>query len=224
MSNLRPFGYLYIATGIKFIDEAVRSAQSLRRVFPQADITLIADRGVDYSVFDEVKVFPDSANSRREGFRYKVFHMYAHSPYENTFFVDSDTYFLEDCRELFDLLSYFDICMMLDINDNYLIEVDGKKLEGYYPYNTGVIVFRRSAENRKLFEAWRDQYDVGVHDQPLFMKALLQANPKIYSLHTIYNARTPGLVAFLPEKVKLIHGRHQDYQDVARKLKTLYSN
>lgn len=218
MNTLRPYGYLYIVTGRRYIDEAILSAQSLRRTFPEADITLVADQEVNDSVFDEVKVRPYSAKNRREGFQYKALHMYSSSPYKKTFFVDSDTFFVEACQELFDLLEYFDICVALDINDNYRIEVDGNMLEGYFPYNTGVIIFRRSAANEKFFQMWRKQYDTDLHDQPLFMRALLQAEVKIYSMHTIYNARIPGMVSFLPEKVKLIHGRHEDYPAVARKL------
>lgn len=218
MNALRPRGYLYIATGKKYIDEAIISARSLRTVFPKADITLICDQRVDTNVFDEIQIHPYSAKNKKEGYLYKVRNMYEHSPYEKTFFIDSDTYFLDDCQELFDLLDYFDICIAQAPNDDYLLEINGEKILGYYSYNTGVIVFRRSKQNAELFAAWNDRYDIEIHDQPLFMKALLKTSPKVYVFPNIYNARTPGILSLMPAAVKIIHGRHNNYKAVAKNI------
>ena len=57
-----------------------------------------------------------------------------------------------------------------------------------------------------------------IHDQPPFLEALLYHRIKIYTLQSIYNARTPYPFSMIARPVKIIHGRHRDYLKVAQKL------
>jgi hypothetical protein len=215
-------GYLYVACGDpKFACEASRSAASLRRVTPDAHVTLIADRPLDQDVFDDVLVRPADGAGWREGLSYKVRHLYASSPYERTFFVDSDTYFYEDCTPLFDILRYFDLCVASAPFDLHEPVVEGRPLRGYTPYNSGVIVFRRGAVNQQLFTDWFDIFQAklssgvlertGESDQTAFMEALLHRPARAYVLPAVWNARIPF---YLPLRgfVKIVHGRHEDYE------------
>ena len=51
-------GYLYVAAGQKYIDEALLSAASLKRLDSASHITLVADRDVKSKDVDNVIVRP----------------------------------------------------------------------------------------------------------------------------------------------------------------------
>jgi hypothetical protein len=213
-------GYLYIAIGSKYIEEASISAKSLRRVDPNARITLVTDQAIQEDVFDNVIIHPDTVTNWREGLSYKVRHIYESSPYEKTFFVDSDTYFYESCTELFDLLDYFELCMALAHGDSHAASVNNKRLSACHPYNTGIILYKKNAKNDALFKTWQSLYDTKLKenqltgkesDQTAFMEALLQSDSRVYVLPDIWNARTPCYLS-LYGTVKVVHGRHSDYE------------
>lgn len=217
-------GYLYIATGDSFVEEAGRSVASLRRVHPEAHATLVTDAPTDVPGFDQISVVgveTEHDSVWKKGTLFKVRALQA-SPYDHTFFVDTDTYFCDRCDELFDLLRYYDLLICHAPGDVAPVYGSGKLLEGYHPYNTGVMVYRRSAAMHDLFERWHDAYlsriDLYPHDQPAFMEALLDADVKLYVLQPNYNFRTPYLVSFVARPVKIIHGRPRDYERLARTL------
>lgn len=221
-------GYLYIATGDKYINEAVNSVTSLKKSNPDAHATLITDKKVQISKFDRIIIRKNNHNSTgwKEGILYKVKGLLS-SPYEKTFFIDTDTYFVDDCSELFNVLDYFDLLISHAPADSNKIMIEGKYLEGYYPYNTGVIVFNKNSIVEKLFSDWiityKNKFNVYPHDQAPFMEALLNNKVKIYVLQSIYNFRTPSIVTFLPLKVKIIHGRMNDYESLSKKINSSIS-
>ena len=50
------------------------------------------------------------------------------------------------------------------------------------------------------------------------MEALLQVDIKTYVLQSMYNARTPYPFNLIAKPVKIIHGRHNNYSNIAKKL------
>jgi hypothetical protein len=215
-------GYLYIASGRRYVDEAVASAKSLRRVDEAASITLVTDKPMTSDVFDDVVIRPMEVDSWKTGLAYKVCHMYDGSSYDRVFFVDTDTFFCGDCSEVFALLDYYDLCIADAPNDTSEVSLGNGALEGYYPYNTGVIVFRKNDVNRELFQRWFDTYQKKAsrypHDQGPLMEALLESRSRVYVLRNVYNARPNFHVSFMAGKVKLIHGRPEDFERVRRLL------
>jgi hypothetical protein len=211
-------GYLYVAAGRRYVEEAVSSARSLRRVDEGASVTLVTDKPMASDVFDDVVIRPMEVDSWKAGLAYKVRHIYDGSAYDRVFFVDTDTYFCGDCSELFALLDYYDLCIADAPNDTSEISLGNGPLKGYYPYNTGVIVFRKSDVNRELFRKWFDVYQAKVsryqHDQGPLMEALLESRSRVYVLRNVYNARPGFHVSFMAGEVKLIHGRPDDLERV----------
>ena len=136
------------------------------------------------------------------------------SPYENTFYIDSDTYFCEKCDELFSLLDYFDLLIAPAPNDISMALIKDNKAHGLYPYNTGVIVFKKNQAILSFFHDWKDAFQNNIksygQDQPAFMEAFALNTVKIYTLQHIYNFRTPFFVTVPDAKVKIIHGRHSE--------------
>lgn len=215
---LLPAGYLYVATGEKHRRECLRSVESLKRHVPGAHVTLVSDEPFRHPLLDDVRVVPVETNPylfKIAGFR--------HTPYQKTFFVDTDTWFCDACEELFVLLDYYDWCIAHCPNDHFdVLDAYDNIMQGYYAYNTGVVLFQKNEHTDQLIDSWYKAYSTHLHqyphDQPALMEALLYTSVKLYVLQTIYNARTPYPTAFIEKPVKIIHGRHRNYEKIARRL------
>ncbi len=223
-------GYLYVAAGDpQFIQEAVISATSLREVDPAAHITLVTDKPFDGSLFEKIVVRPVEFTAWRSGLAYRTKHIYQDSPYEKTLFLDTDTYFYEPCHALFELLDYFDVCMAAAPADTNGPLIDGRPLTACFPYNAGVIAFKKNPRNESLFRTWYEIYEKKLRernlrpresDQAAFMEALLNSDSRVYVLPSIWNARLLTYV-FLNGSVKIVHnreGQKEDFEKLRKKL------
>ena len=229
-------GFLYVISGAdQYFREARDSVISLRRHSPEAHATLVSDalpRSLPDlgSRFDQVVTQPLEPVSGRyvsphvQGWTYRVRNVYRHSPYDRTCHLDSDTYFLGDLQPLFALLDYCDMAMTLAPSHTDLVRVDGQEIVGCALYNTGMIVFKKSALTERFFERWYywqmqslDDPAVKGSDQVTFMRTLLEVPCRVCALHPNWNARTNGHERFRGP-VNLIHGRHADFEGVAGEL------
>jgi hypothetical protein len=224
-------GFLYVVSGgDAFYREAGRSVASLRRHNPGAHATLVCDASPPAAapVFDRVITLPlapagsDGGGPKVASLAYKVRHMYARSPYERTCFLDSDTYVLADLQPLFQVLDYFDMAMALAPADISPARLDGPTLAACTPYNSGVIVFKKSELTGRLFERWAYWHERALADprfsgadQETLMTALLEVPCRVCALQSTWNARSQVHERF-SGPVRLIHGRHRDMDAVAR--------
>lgn len=223
-------GFLYAAIGEKYISEAIRSVSSLKMIQPDANATLFTTECVIGSDFDNVEILsPESFSSGernplgylKEGFTFKI-HSILNSPYEKTFFVDTDTHFISSCVECFDLLDFYDLLIVTDTSDQTPIYTDaGYQLYGYYPYNTGIMVYNKSKSVIALIEewlsVWKSKYHLYPQDQPALMEAMLHCPVNSYVLPVNYNFRLQFFVS-VKGTVKLLHGRHDDMMGVSQKI------
>lgn len=220
-------GYLYSALGQSYVSEAISSANSLKAINPEAHITLFSDRNVDAKCFDRVVVSEVSSSPDvnefgylKDGFTFKI-QALLNAPYERTFFIDTDTHFLDPCTECFDLLDFYDLLISTDTSDHTPILHEGRVVPGYFAYNTGVILFRKSLKVIKFYEdwlqTWQDRREKYPQDQPAFMEALLSNNLKVYTLPVNYNFRLQFFVS-VKGKVRILHGRHGNYRAAAQKV------
>lgn len=204
-------GALYVATGQEYVDEAVKSARTLKN-HNDIDVGLIADREPDDDLFNYVDVHPD----RGGGFADKI-ELMAESPFKRTVYLDTDIYVTGNLEGLFDLLDRFDI--------------GAKHKSGFYPtgpgydipysfpeFNTGVVVFRASDEMDAFFETWASEFDSyaeeGGNDQPAFRKALYESDLRLTALTDEFHCRFiyPGAIT---GKARLFHGRHDNIEQIA---------
>ncbi|NEN89875.1 MAG: hypothetical protein F6K48_13550 [Okeania sp. SIO3H1] len=179
--NNHEIGYLYVATGDKYIQEAIVSATSLKKLNKSVHITLVTDRNINNSLFDEVVIHPVEIKDFKEGLLYKVRHIYQAYPYEKTLFVDTDTYFCDDCQEIFETLDFFDLAVAPDPTDPHKAKSPktNKKLAACETYNTGVILFKKSLNNELFFQKWLEIYESKIinktvgkeNDQTSFIEA-----------------------------------------------------
>lgn len=144
-------GFLYIATGRKFIEEAKVSVASLKEKMPHASTCCFTD-DVEAALpyFDQVFKIP---NPYRNFFE-KIPPLRL-SPFKNTIFIDTDTYFTGDMSDVFDLLSRFEIAV---VGDPFFCGF--KEIPQCFTHlNTGLIAYRKSEALNAFFDAWFDDYE-----------------------------------------------------------------
>lgn len=214
-------GFVYIATGDQFVEEAKISAKSVKTLMPDVPITLFTDQEIDTELFDDVTLI----DKPRYDFGDQVFHL-DQTPYERTIFLDSDIYLDEGIYDVFDVLDEFDIAAGQDTRNYSSKRVDFKGVDRipdcFSEYNSGVVAFRMNSTTRDFFEIWKEAYeeviDRGqIHNQAAFRYALYHSDARIATLPQEYNClfRNPGQVY---GKVKVFHGRLIDIETPGAKM------
>ncbi|MFM2060934.1 MAG: hypothetical protein RLZZ507_604 [Cyanobacteriota bacterium] len=220
------FGVFYVAGGKKYVDEACNSARSLKKINPNIKISLACNQEPQYpDLFDQIIPINEQISCRNEGLLFKVKYLYDLSPYDNTLFADTDTFFVSDCESGFDILDYFDIALChAPVDTFYPVLESGKKIE-CKPLNTGVIFFKKNDVNDVLFKSWFDLYSQKLainsklkeSDQTSFVEALMCSKSRLYPLPSEWNARF-CFINTLCEPVKILHGYSRNLENIARQI------
>lgn len=207
-------GFVYVATGSGYLEEARRSALSLRKHHPEIPICLITDHAI---VAEEP--FTDIVTRQDVEHRPVDKLLAVAAPYARCVFLDTDTLVLGDLEPLFAVLDGFELAALPDVNRGWDYKLPGVPLT-FSEFNTGVIAFRNEPAVQEFFREWRRHYDELlrdqnlVNDQPSFRRAIFQSRLRIAPL--------PGEFHFLGNfpnaamwQVRLIHGRG-DLDRIAR--------
>lgn len=216
-------GVVYVATGKKFVDEALISIASVKTHMPDIPVTLFTDLE-EYITsrpdgVESVRLLPEVTRSCRD----KI-NPLSNSPYEKTLFLDTDTYLCEPVYDIFEMLNRFDIALAQapDRYQYHLSEVP----DCFTELNSGVIAFRKSSQVMDLFNQWENTFlrllelDSDSHrDQHSLRYSLFHSKVQFFVLPPEYNFRTicPGF-AGKHCSVKIIHGRHARIDRVASRL------
>lgn len=218
-SYLAEFGFVYVATGERFVRECIASARSLRAVMPDAVIVLhsdlsaadIAALAAGTHLFDEIV----SLENPRHDFFDKL-EAFLNPRFERSVFLDTDTFVCRAMPELFELLERFDLAA---------VRADWAHAKSDSPFcfddfNTGVIAFRDTDATKRVFARWREIYSgqIGTgrwtgHDQPAFREAVYgESDASIYVLPRRYNLRTVGPMVLRHGSLPVVlHGRGYDF-------------
>lgn len=209
-------GVIYAVTGDKYQREALKSAESLKKSNPDLHVTIFSDKHIDSEYVNECTVIPS------EGKRPKV-DLLSDTPYDQTIYLDSDTYVTGDLTPMYELLSGFDIGAVQpptrryeygrtseykkknfheadysseqEFRDETNIDVP----ESFPAYNTGVLVYENNDATMELFDLWSKIYkeyrELPTHtrDQPPFRQAVFDSDVKIATLPPEYNCWVRGL-------------------------------
>lgn len=216
-------GIIYIATGRKYIEEALISAQSAKFHMPDVPIALFSDLGTDEiaaaGVIDEIFELSEVDHSCRD----KIRPLLA-TPFEKTLFLDTDTFLCEPVYDVFDLLDRFDIALS-QAPDRYQYHLP-ELPNCFTEFNSGVIAFQKNEKTTGLLASWEETFfnmlneDEGSYrDQHSLRDALYRSNVQLFVLPPEYNFRTicPNF-AGKHCKIKIIHGRHAEFEKVADRL------
>jgi len=114
-------GVIYMAWGKNAIQQAQQSIQSLRRFLPQIPVMVVGD-AASCDVFDQdptIETYLCDADpfdgSQKDGFTFLAGRikplLYGISPFEQTLYVDADTYFQKAPTEGFCLLDKWDVAL-----------------------------------------------------------------------------------------------------------------
>lgn len=205
---------LYIASGSKYIDEAIISAKSVK-LNTDLSTTIVSDRSVDQTCFDMVIEADD--------FQYH----YGDSvlqipelPYQKTLLLDTDTVVSDDITEVFELMNQFDIAASTIADSEFSLS---SSVPDCFPeYNTGVVLFKKNKQTRNFINEWKSVYrtylDDGVRmNQPSFREVLYKSSLRVATLPTEYNCRG-NFGGYISKKVKILHGSFDDPEAILTKL------
>jgi len=214
-------GVVYVAPRQDLLDEARISIRSLKRSNPGIHAILYTDLVDEEAGFDEVRTPPMC----RTGYMDKVVAM-PDTPYEETLFLDSDTYVVSSLEPVFDLLERHDLAAARSTGP-VTVPTEGIP-PAFAEFNTGVIAFRDNDAIRAFFDAWKREYkrleDTRVPrltDQPAFRNALYRSGLHFYQLGAEYNCRIP-FSGFLNAPVAVLHGRDRSLLSLS--LRKLFRN
>lgn len=215
------FGFLYIAYGEKYRQEARQSVQSLLSHMPKARITVVTNASCTIPGCEKIIVKPMEASSYIDKIKWM-----GESPYSKTLFLDTDTYIAGSLDKVFGLLDYFDICMATELARPHLKKAP-EGFEEHKEFNTGVILFNKNERVRRLFAEWKKIYgerrSIDSHDQPSMAMALALTDVKFGVLPNEYNIRAV-LPEILSREVKIIHARVRNYGKILKELNRYSGN
>jgi hypothetical protein len=214
-------GVIYVATGEKYVAEAIFSAASVKAIHPDLPITLFTDAETKPGLFD--KILP--ADPLQTPYLTKLVCM-SKVLYDKTLYLDTDTYVCGDLEGMFSILERFDWGTTIapartDRGDLKLLGDILTPIPACFPQpNTGVIVFRHSQHMEKFFNLWEERFryyldqankrgEKRVNDQTPCREALYQSNLRISALSPEYNCRLqyPGQ---LHGSVHIVHSHCLD--------------
>jgi len=223
-----PAGFVYIASGDRYLREAAESAAQLRRTNPGARVCLIADRRGEAAFWDDFVPLPDPAFSFRDKLALRL------CPYARFVYLDTDTHPLGDLSEIFALLEHFDFAghQLFEGHDSPIPGVP----DAFPEFQGGVLAFRRSAALTAFFARWLELYDAfrapgrpdrkayaNLTDQKSLRLALYESSLRLAVLGPEYDF-TPSHVNFACAGVRLLHSRGDDPARFERRINARLGN
>ena len=185
-------GVLYIAFGDLFLKEMLLSAESVKKHCPNLHITAFSDKPVESRFIDRTQLIEVTH------LRPKIDYI-AHSPYDQTLFLDTDALIDHNIEDMFEILGKYDIGFAHDLARKRKKFTDTIPEYGSIPYsfsevNTGVMVFQKNDRTRELFEYWKHYFYKYYHivpwDQPSFRISLWKSSAHAHVFPVEYNIRS----------------------------------
>ncbi|MGO9489052.1 MAG: hypothetical protein ACLQBB_08525 [Solirubrobacteraceae bacterium] len=226
-----PAGVLYSAAGAAHIAEAVRSARSSLR-HNRLPHLLFASEAAESVPGLSVERFEPSENPYAD----KIANM-RRSPFQRTIYLDTDTFVVDEITDVLELLDRYELAAAHAAG--YRGMRDPEVPRAFYELNTGVIAWRTGERTAAFMRSWQETYLAwareppfaaaggvmtdrprsrgGAADQPAFRHCAWQHDMRLYVLAPEYNLRL-GEPATVVERVRVIHGRHPDYEGLAARI------
>lgn len=207
---------VYVATRSRYLDEAWRSARSVKRHM-DVDIHLFTSlklrRDARRGPFDRVIGFDDHV----QGFADSILDD-THLVADKILFLDSDTFVASSLSDVFDELDHTDlVCCWDPTRTGTAPHTHEHDVPETWPQvNTGVLGLRDCPDIRYLLDRWRVHYErqrehyVAGLNQPAFRQAVHEVKPDMHVLPAEYNWRlgtNANQINYAAGPVKIIHGR-----------------
>nr|CRH08094.1 Protein of unknown function. putative nucleotide-diphospho-sugar transferases [Candidatus Magnetococcus massalia] len=188
-------GVIYCAAGEKYIQEAIRSAHTLKQKSPGISVSLFTDQSAAYiEPFDHILPLPEPRYSLIDRF-----YALRHTPYEKSLCLDCDTLVLQPIDSLFEILNRVPITAThAPLRHQHFPHLQHPDVPDSFPLlNVGVLGFARSEAMDRLLEDWYRRYcahlaiDPTSCDQPSFRESLWFSELSYHVLPPEYNFRLP---------------------------------
>lgn len=151
-------GILYLAFGEHWKSEARRSIASLRKVTDLAVAVV-----TDCQWQDEPRPNFFVIKPYTPGFASKPKLILDATPFDKTFFIDTDTIVVRDPSAIFGLLEHYDIGVRF--GGPQLNELPN--LTFHTQCNSGAILFKKNDAVRDVFRRWNEEYEKGLSNEYL---------------------------------------------------------
>jgi hypothetical protein len=182
-------GILFVATGERYVEAALRAAENVRRHIPELPLAIQTDRpeAIPAQLLAHVQVIEGGhARSKVD--------CLIRSPFDRTLYLDTDTRVLEDVSDMFRLLDRFDIALTHAHarNRRQTRETWQVELPDCFPQlNGGVILYRRTDEVLRFLSDWSRSYkEAGFRkDQVTLRELVWTSGLRLYVLPPEYNVR-----------------------------------
>lgn len=183
MSDPSGNGFIFAATGEKYVNLARRAVRSLRQVMPDAQVDLFTDADLKDPAFDRIHKLSDSY------FRPKM-EALRRTRFARTIYLDCDIIVLMDVSELFHLLDRFDVASSYAFSrDGQRLVQDGTMPRSYGLLNAGVIAIRKTETTTGFVSDWDRlvrERDADM-DQPTYRELLWKSDLSVFVLPPEYN-------------------------------------
>lgn len=146
-------GVVYISTGDRFYDECLKSVGSLKQHNPDLSVTIFTDREEVDPLFDNFVQIEKPYFSVLD----KICNIWK-TPYDQTLFIDSDTYITGSLDEYFDVLEYCDFAGTIASARGYWYEGEMDIPRGLCDINGGVLCFRNTLAVMNALKQWHSEY------------------------------------------------------------------
>ncbi len=180
-------GVVYVARGAAYQELACASAKSLRAQEPAIPIDLYTDQPVAEGPFDRVLPIPEIDT------RDKIAGM-IDSRFQRSLFLDCDTLVVQPLGDIWGLLDRFDLALCHDVRRTSALIRQGWRIDtpyGFPQMNSGVMLYRRSAEVLAFLREWATAYtEAGTaRDQITLRDLLWSSDLRFYILPPEFNLR-----------------------------------
>ena len=188
-------GILYIATGKKYVQAAIRSARTVRKNSPELGIHLFTDaQNFDDFKFEGSPIPFTTVGKIDDPHRRSKVDYISRTPFERTLYLDTDTALNADISNMFRVLERFDIAMAHAQHRNTAGSLGPWRMElpqAFPQYNSGVILYRKTRTVIELLEDWSSNFEESGlrHDQPILRELLWLSELRIATLPPEYNVR-----------------------------------
>lgn len=204
-------GILYVAIGESYLQDANQAAARASRV-TDLPISIVAHREVENEIYDEVIVDENPQYSVGDKSKNLL-----KTPYDETLYLDVDTYLIDDVVELFGWLERAPLAVTLDPHEGSLhsgdYDIDDDIPMSFPEYQTGVIVYRQSPIVNEFISDWVESHRGSSYpDQLSFRETLYKGKIEI----GIFPGRYNTLMASIANgPVKILHDNNRNLRDLS---------
>ena len=146
-------GVIYISTGDKSYNEALTSAKSLKKFNPELSVTMYTDKREADPVFDNFVIIEQPEYSVQD----KALNIWK-TPYEETLYLDSDTYITGDLGEYFEVLEYCDFAGTIESARGFWYNGKMDLPRALCDINGGVLCFKNTPAVIGALKQWYDEF------------------------------------------------------------------